>query len=341
KPIREWTTVARSSQSRPRYLCGRQEPPALAGPGSRTQSLERAAASPALLGAGVLHHGHVPELEGVDRHEYQRHVGPSSSQNASSSFHHRLWRITYDFGGSLSAAMTSAAALTAFTFFSSCSWTKPAQQELEVSALAWSISITSSFPSSPLAMNFLWSKELQEEVQKLNCKTYWALKEIFKRLQFKVMGLEQMSLDEDDALALLDIIKVIFGNKRAGMMVTDYDNCVALESELANQILKTQTGFNLTLLLLSFLEGKTTRDPTRKYSIVNSWGGLAGLWCRNLGTQKSWLNDYVELQYLADPESSTMYERWKALYKLKWYCIKIILHQFVLYHLFLIDAGSF
>lgn len=47
------------------------------------------AASPALLGAGVLHHGHVPELEGVDRHEYQRHVGPSSSQNASSSFHHR------------------------------------------------------------------------------------------------------------------------------------------------------------------------------------------------------------------------------------------------------------
>lgn len=89
KPIREWTTVARSSQSRPRYLCGRQEPPALAGPGSRTQSLERAAASPALLGAGVLHHGHVPELEGVDRHEYQRHVGPSSSQNASSSFHHR------------------------------------------------------------------------------------------------------------------------------------------------------------------------------------------------------------------------------------------------------------
>lgn len=60
------------------------------------------------------------------------------------------------------------------------------------------------------------------------------------------------------------------------MMVTDYDNCVALESELANQILETQTGFNLTLLLLSFLEGKMTRDPTRKYSIVNSWGGLAG-----------------------------------------------------------------
>lgn len=60
------------------------------------------------------------------------------------------------------------------------------------------------------------------------------------------------------------------------MMVTDYDNCVALESELANQILETQTGFNLTLLLLSFLEGKTTRDPTRKYSIINSWGGLAG-----------------------------------------------------------------
>lgn len=78
---------------------------------------------------------------------------------------------------------------------------------LAASALAWSISITSSFPSSPLAMNFLWSKELQEEVQKLNCKTYWALKEIFKRLQFKVMGLEQMSLDEDDALALLDMIK--------------------------------------------------------------------------------------------------------------------------------------
>ena len=61
---------------------------------------------------------------------------------------------------------------------------------LAASVLAWSISITSSFPSSPLAMNFLWSKELQEEVQKLNCKTYWALKEIFKRLQFKVMGLE-------------------------------------------------------------------------------------------------------------------------------------------------------
>ena len=33
-----------------------------------------------------------------------------------------------------------------------------------------------------------------------------------------------------------------------------------------------------------------------------------GLWCRNHGTQKSWLNDNVELQYLADPESSTMYK---------------------------------
>lgn len=54
-----------------------------------SQSLEGATASPALLGAGVLHHGQVPELEGVDRDEYQRHVGPSSSQNASSSFHHR------------------------------------------------------------------------------------------------------------------------------------------------------------------------------------------------------------------------------------------------------------
>ena len=60
------------------------------------------------------------------------------------------------------------------------------------------------------------------------------------------------------------------------MNVTDYDNCVALESELANQILETQTGFNLTLLLLNFLEGKMTRDSARKYSIVNSWGGLAG-----------------------------------------------------------------
>lgn len=75
---------------------------------------------------------------------------------------------------------------------------------------------------------------------------------------------------------LFSVLRVIFGNRRAGMMVTDYDNCVALESELANQILETQTGFNLTLLLLSFLEGKMTRDPTRKYSIVNSWGGLAG-----------------------------------------------------------------
>ena len=60
------------------------------------------------------------------------------------------------------------------------------------------------------------------------------------------------------------------------MKVTDYDNCVALESELANQILETQTGFNLTLLLLNFLEGRMTRDSARKYSIVNSWGGLAG-----------------------------------------------------------------
>lgn len=60
------------------------------------------------------------------------------------------------------------------------------------------------------------------------------------------------------------------------MKVIDYDNCVALESELANKILETETGFNLTLLLLSFLEGKMTRDPTRKYSIINSWGGLAG-----------------------------------------------------------------
>ncbi|MXQ85656.1 hypothetical protein E5288_WYG001289 [Bos mutus] len=189
----------------------------------------------------------------------------------------RLWRIIYDFVGSLSAAMTSDAASTAFTFFSSCSWTKPAQQELE-----------GSF--------------------RKRFRSYWALKEIFKRLQFKVTGLEQMSLDEDDASALLDMIKVIFGNRRAGMKVIDYDNCVALESELANRILETETGFNLTLLLLSFLEGKMTRDPTRKYSIINSWGGLAGLWCRNLGTQKSWLNDYVELQYLADPESSLMHK---------------------------------
>ena len=60
------------------------------------------------------------------------------------------------------------------------------------------------------------------------------------------------------------------------MKFIDYDNCVALESELANKILETETGFNLTLLLLSFLEGKMTRDPTRKYSIINSWGGLAG-----------------------------------------------------------------
>lgn len=60
------------------------------------------------------------------------------------------------------------------------------------------------------------------------------------------------------------------------MKATDFDNCVALESELANQILETQTGFNLTLLLLNFLEGKMTRDSARKYSVVNSRGGLAG-----------------------------------------------------------------
>lgn len=84
---------------------------------------------------------------------------------------------------------------------------RAASSSLAASAVAWSISITSPCPSSPLAMNFLWSKELQEEVQKLNCKTYWAVKKILKRLQFKVVGLEQISLDKDDASALLDMIK--------------------------------------------------------------------------------------------------------------------------------------
>ena len=82
-----------------------------------------------------------------------------------------------------------------------------ASSSLAASARAWSTSITSPYPSSPLAMNFLWSKELQEEVQKLNCKTYWALKKIFKRLQFKVVSLEHISIQADDASALLDMIK--------------------------------------------------------------------------------------------------------------------------------------
>lgn len=54
-----------------------------------SQSLEGATASLALLGTGVLHHGQVPELEGVGHDEYGCHVGSSSSQNALSSFHHR------------------------------------------------------------------------------------------------------------------------------------------------------------------------------------------------------------------------------------------------------------
>lgn len=38
KQVQEWMTVARSSQSRHLYLCGREEPPGLSGPGSRTLS---------------------------------------------------------------------------------------------------------------------------------------------------------------------------------------------------------------------------------------------------------------------------------------------------------------
>lgn len=48
----------------------------------------------------------------------------------------------------------------------------------------------------------MWS--FRSEVQKLNCKTSEILEEVFERLQFKVMDLEQTNLEEDGASALFD-----------------------------------------------------------------------------------------------------------------------------------------
>lgn len=52
KQVQEWMAVAWSSQSRHRSLCGREEPPGLSGPGSRTL---RPWTGPRPAGTGVLH----------------------------------------------------------------------------------------------------------------------------------------------------------------------------------------------------------------------------------------------------------------------------------------------
>lgn len=60
----------------------------------------------------------------------------------------------------------------------------------------WSTLVSTTFHSSSLlATSFLCSKgwyvwSFRSEVQKLGCKTYEVLEEVFQRLQFKVMHLE-------------------------------------------------------------------------------------------------------------------------------------------------------
>lgn len=51
----------------------------------------------------------------------------------------------------------------------------------------------------------MWS--FRNEVQKLDCKTCAVLEEIFQRLQFKVMCLEQMNLEGVGASAHFDVME--------------------------------------------------------------------------------------------------------------------------------------
>lgn len=51
----------------------------------------------------------------------------------------------------------------------------------------------------------MWS--FRSEVQKIDCKTSEVLEEVFERLQFKVMDLEQTNLEENGASVLFDMME--------------------------------------------------------------------------------------------------------------------------------------
>lgn len=51
----------------------------------------------------------------------------------------------------------------------------------------------------------MWS--FRSEVQKIDCKTSEVLEEVFERLKFKVMDLEQTNLEENGASVLFDMME--------------------------------------------------------------------------------------------------------------------------------------